>query len=188
MHKLHEGISLYHGSYCTVESPDLLKCAPFKDFGRGFYLTTSKEQAACFVKTAVKKAEAQGIIDETQNFGFVSEYVFRRSANIREFFFEEADTQWLHCVVGHRKSGTFEEIVREMENYDIIGGKIADDATNFTIVAYLSGAYGTVGTEKADDGCISRLIPERLQNQFCFRSETALACLEFVEAEKIWIL
>ena len=34
-----------YGSYCEVKEPDLAKCAKRKDFGQGFYLTTSKDQA-----------------------------------------------------------------------------------------------------------------------------------------------
>jgi hypothetical protein len=34
-----------YGSYCEVKEPDLVKCVKRKDFGQGFYLTTSKEQA-----------------------------------------------------------------------------------------------------------------------------------------------
>jgi hypothetical protein len=36
---------LYHGSNIEIEDIDLAKCRPFKDFGRGFYLTTKKDQA-----------------------------------------------------------------------------------------------------------------------------------------------
>ena len=45
MLELKDGFVLYHGSYCEVKAPDLAKCAKRKDFGQGFYLTTSKEQA-----------------------------------------------------------------------------------------------------------------------------------------------
>jgi hypothetical protein len=34
-----------YGSYCEVKEPDFAKCAKRKDFGQGFYLTTSKDQA-----------------------------------------------------------------------------------------------------------------------------------------------
>jgi len=125
MLKLSDGMLLYHGGYCEVKTPDLAKCADFKDFGKGFYLTSDKEQAKNFINTSLKK-------------------------------------------------------------YDIIGGKIADDATNVTIIAYLIGAYGIIGSGKADSLCISRLIPERLKNQFCFRTEAGLECLSFVESEQIW--
>ena len=37
----------------------------------------------------------------------------------------------------------FIEVEREMARYDIIAGKIADDATNATLTAYLAGAFGT---------------------------------------------
>ena len=43
--KLKDGFVLYHGSYCELKEPDLAKCAKRKDFGQGFYLTTSKDQA-----------------------------------------------------------------------------------------------------------------------------------------------
>ena len=44
MLEIKDGLILYHGSYCEVKEPDLKKCAKKKDFGQGFYLTTSKEQ------------------------------------------------------------------------------------------------------------------------------------------------
>ena len=34
-----------------------------------------------------------------------------------------------------------------MARYDIIAGKIADDATNATLTAYLAGAFGTAGDQ-----------------------------------------
>lgn len=38
----------YHESYCTVKSPVPEKCARRKDFGRGFYRTSFREQAVAF--------------------------------------------------------------------------------------------------------------------------------------------
>ena len=58
MLNLSDGLILYHGSYCKVKKPDLAKCAKRKDFGQGFYLTTSKEQAESFLKTSIAKAIA----------------------------------------------------------------------------------------------------------------------------------
>lgn len=37
-------IRLYHGSNIAIEEIDLKKTRPYKDFGRGFYLTSMKEQ------------------------------------------------------------------------------------------------------------------------------------------------
>ena len=38
-------MKLYHGSNTEINSIELSKCRPYKDFGRGFYLTTLPEQA-----------------------------------------------------------------------------------------------------------------------------------------------
>ena len=38
-------IRLYHGSIVKIEVPDLVHSKPFKDFGRGFYLSPDKQQA-----------------------------------------------------------------------------------------------------------------------------------------------
>lgn len=35
--------------------------------------------------------------------------------------------------------------------------------------------------------CISLLLPERLQNQFWFRTDVALKSVKFAESEKIWM-
>ena len=55
MLQLTDGMLLYHGSYCEVKTPDLAKCANYKDFGKGFYLTSSKKQAGEFTGTSMKK-------------------------------------------------------------------------------------------------------------------------------------
>ena len=36
---------LYHGSNVKIDSINLAMCRPYKDFGKGFYLTDMKEQA-----------------------------------------------------------------------------------------------------------------------------------------------
>jgi hypothetical protein len=184
--ELTDGMLLYHGSYCEVKTPELTKCASFKDFGRGFYLTSSREQAENFINTSLRKAKAQGLVEETQNYGVLSTFCFHQRDAVSCYLFQNADADWLHCVVGHRKSNTFPNVVDMMKKYDVIGGKIANDATNVTILTYLVGAYGTIGSAEADNLCIGRLIPERLKDQFCFRTDVGLECLSFVESEQIW--
>lgn len=184
--KLSDGMLLYHGSYCEVRTPDLAKCADFKDFGKGFYLTSSRQQAENFINASLKKAKAQGVVFADQKYGVLSTFCYHFDKDIADFVYCNADADWLHCVVGHRKANTFPTVVEEMKKYDIIAGKIADDATNVTILTYLVGAYGTIGSEEAGSLCISRLIPERLKDQFCFRTEKGLKCLSFEGSERIW--
>lgn len=36
---------LYHGGNIDIKEIDLAMCRPYKDFGKGFYLTVMKDQA-----------------------------------------------------------------------------------------------------------------------------------------------
>lgn len=38
-------MKLYHGSNIVVDHPEVAKGKPYKDFGRGFYLSDTMEQA-----------------------------------------------------------------------------------------------------------------------------------------------
>ena len=89
--KLKDGFVLYHGSYCEVKEPDLAKCAKKKDFGQGFYLTSSKEQAESFLRTSIVKAIATGTIEEGQNFGYISTFEFKLFGKLETHIFENAD-------------------------------------------------------------------------------------------------
>lgn len=72
--KLTDNIILYHGSYCEVKIPDLELCAKYKDFGQGFYLTTSKEQARNFAKMSTRKAVISGTVSDSLKYGTISSY------------------------------------------------------------------------------------------------------------------
>ena len=47
---LEDGMLLYHGSYVSIPDIDLSRCMGGLDFGRGFYLTSSYEQAYSYVQ------------------------------------------------------------------------------------------------------------------------------------------
>jgi hypothetical protein len=55
---------VYHGSYIEVTKIDLTKCAPHKDFGRGFYVTKIKEQAETWAKLIGKNRNCKGVVYE----------------------------------------------------------------------------------------------------------------------------
>ncbi len=184
---LDESTPLYHGSYCEVKNPDLDKCKKGKDFGRGFYLTSSKDQAVSFVRSSIVKASSAGIIEDSQDYGYVTEFKLRYIGNLRIHIYQDADSEWLHCIAAHRRNDAFKELIEELNGYDVVGGKIADDLTNMTLVTYINGAFGLLGSEEADRICIGRLLPERLKDQFCFRTELSLQHLEFAGSEKIWL-
>ena len=181
--ELKTGTILYHGSYCEVCNPDIARCRKNKDFGQGFYLTTDMEQAKQFARITSKKAIENGIISETSQ--YVSVFEYTNNESIKSKIYPTADADWLHCVVAHRKRDLFENIIDELRETDIIGGKIANDQTNATILTYMAGTFGEPGIESVDNTCINLLIPERLKDQYCFRTQKALECLSFRRCIKV---
>ncbi len=179
------GKRLYHGSYVIVDKPDLAKCEVGKDFGKGFYLTTDIDQARRFVKSSIGKASKNGYCDKNQTRGYVSVFEFDSVESILHYEFETADREWLHCVAMHRRNGLFTEQLKKWNGYDVIAGKIANDNTNQVITAYINGVYGKVGSDVADRTAIALLMPEKLTDQICIRTETALHSLGFVESETV---
>ena len=177
---------LYHGSFCEVQEPDLSKCARYKDFGQGFYLTSSREQARSFARISTGKAVGIKRIPP-QPYGVISAFTFCDPGDLRVRDYPAADVEWLHCVVGYRRNRYFPDEMRQLLDYDVVSGKIANDNTNATITAYRDGLYGEIGSETADRICISLLLPERLQDQFCFRTDKALKALTFEGSERIWL-
>ena len=65
-----------------------------------------------------------------KDFGYISTFEIKLLKELAVHVFEEADVNWLHCIAAHRKKKLFIEVEREMAKYDVIIGKIADDATN----------------------------------------------------------
>lgn len=174
---LHEDMMLYHGSYTAVPEIDLNCCAVGRDFGRGFYLTSDYEQAKSFVRLSVKKREAETGASASR--GCVSRYRVVNPAQLLVHVFESADEKWLHFVSANRRKELFPSLVDEYRRFDVIVGKIANDQTARTLQLYVTEGFGIPGTPAADQLAISALLPNRLSNQFCFRSEGALAHLVF---------
>lgn len=186
MIELPNEILLYHGSYMEVPDIDLSKCSNGLDFGKGFYLTTSFEQALDYIPATVKKNKRRKRIPEDFDVkdGRVSVYRFHADSELLIHIFQTADVDWLHYVAANRNDLLFADFRKKLEAYDIIGGKIADDSTAATLNAYISGAFGTPGTERSDTFTIGGLLPDRLKDQFCFRTERSLKALEFIRSER----
>lgn len=180
---LTDGMLLYHGSYDIVQKIDLQKCRQGKDFGRGFYLTSSYEQAKNFVPLSVKKQINMGTLTEETMGGVISVFELHLNADVNIFTFDSADAEWLHFVTANRRTDLLPDLKSKYENYDIIAGKIANDRTARTLQLYISGGYGEPGSEEADRIAIETLLPNRLENQFCFCNQKAIQTLEFIRGD-----
>lgn len=185
---LQDNIKLYHASYIAVEKIDLTLCSEGKDFGKGFYVTTDYEQACRFVKTSINKAKKNGIKIKNNAIGYISVYEFKSNLqDVSVFEFDSANREWLHCVAEHRKHNLLNISQKDWNKFDIIAGKIANDTTNQVLTTYINGLYGEMGSDLADKTAIRLLLPNKLSNQICFKSEKSLQLLTFVEAKEVVI-
>ena len=187
MIELQDGMLLYHGSYISIPEIDLNRCFGGLDFGRGFYLTSSYEQAYNYVQLSIKKAMRIGNVSESFNpaDGQISVYKFHYDPNILAYCFQGASVEWLHFVAANRKKDLFPQLLKKYGTIDIIGGNIADDQTARTLQRYIGGAdFGLPGTLEADRVAIEKLLPNRLNDQFCFRTQDAIDHLEFIRSDR----
>ena len=177
---------LYHGSYTEISRIDLSQCRNGLDFGKGFYVTSSLKQAVSYIPASVRKAKRRGLLADisSESDGRVSVYQFCPDPNLFIHYFDDADEEWLHFVACNRSRELFPELRKKYASVDIIGGKVADDQTAITLNNYVAGAYGTPGTVRADRTAIELLEPERLQDQFCFRTAEAVCSLTFIRSER----
>lgn len=117
---------LYHGSNVKIDSINLAMCRPYKDFGKGFYLTDMKEQAE---KMAARVARIYG--------GFPVVNTFEIDDNFREFpevrimdFGVQTSEEWAKFVMNNRNRAFADEknvLCNQDNKYDIVIGPGADD-------------------------------------------------------------
>jgi len=164
---------LYHGTTVKFTDIDLSRAKPFKDFGLGFYTTTSKQQAEKFARLLMKRAQS--------NIGYIMtfEYAHEPSAIITRY--EKPSEDWLAYVVGNRKYPD----PHDASSADIIIGAVADDDVGVVVTNYLSGTYGEVGTARAKQIAIEFLLTTRYHNQVAFKSKAVCDRLILKEVRQI---
>lgn len=95
---------LYHGSNIKISEINLDKCRPNKDFGRGFYLTSIKEQA---VEMSNRVVRLYGGVPKVTTFE-LDEKVFA-DREIKTLIFERPSKDWAMFVLNNRDR-RFEDI------------------------------------------------------------------------------
>ena len=121
---------LYHGSNMDIESIDLSRSSVGKDFGCGFYLTASKEQAE---RMGRRRARLYGGEMVVSSFEFDEKAAREAGLNIKNF--ESYSKEWADFVLANRKNDTRTQI----HDFDIVHGPIANDDVGFQIRRLLAG-------------------------------------------------
>lgn len=156
---------LYHGSNIEVSKPQILESDRCLDFGKGFYLISSFEQAKRWAELTVKR---RGSGKETVS---VFEFDENSVSDLKIFHFIQAQKKWLEYVTMNRKNQTISN-----DDYDIVIGPVANDRTMPVISLYFAEIYDIEET-------IKRLMPQKLCDQYTFRTEKAIKKLKFVEVK-----
>lgn len=117
-------MKLYHGSNVRIEVIDLEKSKPFKDFGKGFYLSDNETQAMDMAKF---KSSISGNAPVVTGFEFDSDGL--NSSNLKTKRFETYSDEWLDFIIANREG-------KEVEKYDYVYGPIADDKVGFQLRRY----------------------------------------------------
>ena len=160
-------VKIYHGSLEIVESPRILEPNRTLDYGKGFYTTTSFDQAKDWVLR--HKSDK-----DQPSWGYVNVYEIDIDAvrNANTLWFEGPTEEWVDFVNSNRNDRTF------FHEYDFVYGPVANDKVYAAFALYESGLLN-----KAE--LIRTLKTYILVDQLLFHTSNALSLLSFVEFIKI---
>ena len=124
-------IRLYHGSNVKIETPDLAYSKPFKDFGRGFYLSADKQQALDLAFQKVNQTQ-EGRAEVTE---FLFDETMMSSGDLKVLNFPDYSEEWALFVLKNRNKN----VEQPSHDYDIVYGPIADDGVAYQLRRYEGG-------------------------------------------------
>lgn len=155
-------MKLYHGSNIAVYEPKIIVSDRRLDFGCGFYLTSSYSQAERWAElTAERRKSGKKVIT-------VFDFDEMAIDSLNTLIFTAPTAAWLKYAASNRKNLTISD------DYDLVIGPVANDRTQPVISAYFAGIYD-------EDEAIKRLLPQKLKDQYAFKTSNALMHLKFCE-------
>lgn len=164
---------LYHGSNILIDGINLAMCRPYKDFGKGFYMTDIKEQAE---KMALRVARIYGGNPVVNIFEIDDDFKNVPNIKIKDFG-EQTTEEWAKFVMNNRDR-TFADIhnvLCNMDNkYDIVIGPVADDNMALLFRQYVN--------EIIDFSTLLKgMIYKKTSSQYSFHTERSIALLRKVD-------
>lgn len=159
-------MKVFHGSLVKVIRPEIKEPQHTLDYGKGFYTTTSYQQAESWVKRKMNESKVDT--------GFVNVYELDENIlkNYNALLFDKPSEEWVDFVMRNRTEKDFQH------NYDIVYGPVANDRVYAAFALYEGGVL-----DKQE--LIRELKTYKLVDQYLFHTEIALQSLTFVEAKEI---
>lgn len=153
---------LYHGSNVAIENIDLAKCRPYKDFGKGFYLTDIRRQAERMAARTSKMFHGEPTLT---SFEFDLNVAVKQGLRIK--IFSSPNEEWARFVMANRDLNT----VQPCHDYDIVIGPVAND----TIARLLRMFIENFITEQQ---LVKELTYSEVTSQYFFHTEAAINLLK----------
>ena len=161
-------MKVFHGSDTFIEVIRLEKCKPNKDFGQGFYVTKHVEQAQDMADRVARWSDKKPAVTEFE----FDENAFEDD-EINALRFDVYDEQWLDFIIMNRNKSTRKNI----HEYDIVEGPVADDAVTIRIDAYLDGLV------TKPDFLEELKFKHKITHQICFCTIRSLQFLKRMDAK-----
>lgn len=136
----------------------------FLDFGRGFYLTTMRQQAVNYAERFRLRGKT-AVLNE-----YLLDEAIYQNCKVKSFL--HYDEEWLDFVMAGRNG-------EDTGDWDIVIGGIANDRVFRTIDLYFAGDM-----TKAD--ALKKLIKEEPNNQICIRRQELIdRYLHFLSSKEL---
>ena len=149
-------MKLYHGGFCTINTPEVRISKHAKDFGHGFYCTELQMQAERWsgrFQTPV-----------------ISVYEYTVNDELDIMNFDEMTDEWLDFIVDCRSG--------KPHSHDIIAGAMANDQVWNYIADFISGIL-----TREQFWVLAKFKHPTHQMAFC--TPRALKCLRFAESYEV---
>lgn len=156
-------ITLYHGSNMEIDTIDLNRCRPDKDFGQGFYLTDIRKQAEFM---ALRRTRIMG-----EGMPMVTAYIFDEASlydgSLKVKVFDAPCEEWALFVLANRNAS----ISGFKHDYDVVIGPVADDGVAFQLERYSRKMISL-------ETLVEELTYRSLNSQYFFGTECAISKLQ----------
>lgn len=154
---------VYHGSTLRIESPSTAFSRSNLDFGKGFYVTSFKEQAENWALRKAMRSNRSPVVN-------VYEMNILDDFSVCTF---DTDREWLDFVCACRRGESV------FLAYDVIFGSVADDRVFDAIDLYYRGIWDA-------DTTLVAIRFYKLSDQYCFVTQNAIdSSLMFIESYEV---
>lgn len=147
---------IYHGSYCQIEKPKIIKGKYIKDFGTGFYCAIIEGQAAKWARK--------------YDTPVVNLYEYNENSNLKIKNFSTMTEEWLDFIINCRNG--------KSHSYDIVAGPMADDQ----VYNYVNDLMSGIITREAFWELAKFKHPT---HQIVFCTEASLKCIKFIGTKEV---